>query len=104
FRSSLLRDETKGGQVAAARMKGHRVWKITKAIGVGAGVLEIHPHAFRHSSGVELLRLTRGLQSLFEPVFQSRPGFRHLIRHGGEHLPLKNPTRLKHAACTTPMI
>ncbi len=60
-------------------MKGHRVWKITKAIGVGAGVPEIHPHAFRHSSGVELLRLTRGLQSLFEPVFQSRPRLRHLF-------------------------
>src|SRR5260370_30681374 len=57
-------------------MKGHRVWKITKAIGVGAGVPEIHPHAFRHSSGVELLRLTRELQSLFEPVLQSRSRFR----------------------------
>jgi integrase len=56
-------------------MKGHRVWKITKAIGVGAGVPEIHPHAFRHSSGVELLRLTRGLQSLFEPVLPTWPPF-----------------------------
>ncbi len=32
-------------------MKGHRVWKIIKAIGVRAGVSEIYLHAFRHSSG-----------------------------------------------------
>jgi len=49
-----------GGHVTEVRMKGHRVWKITKAMGVRAGVPEIHPHAFRHSSGVELLRRTGG--------------------------------------------
>ena len=52
--------KTKGGHVTEVRMKGHRVWKITKAIGIRAGVPEIHPHAFRHSSGVELLRLSGG--------------------------------------------
>jgi integrase/recombinase XerD len=52
--------KTKGGHVTEVRMKGHRVWKITKTIGERAGVPEIHPHAFRHSSGVELLRLSGG--------------------------------------------
>jgi integrase/recombinase XerD len=32
----------------------------TKAIGVRVGVPELHPHAFRHSCGVELLRLSGG--------------------------------------------
>jgi integrase/recombinase XerD len=41
-------------------MKGQRLWKITKVIGARAGVPEIHPHAFRHSCGVELLRLSGG--------------------------------------------
>lgn len=41
-------------------MKGHRVWKITKAMGKRAGVPEIHPHAFRLSSGVQLFRLSGG--------------------------------------------
>lgn len=41
-------------------MKSHRVWKITKAIGVRVEVPELHPHAFRHSCGVELLRLSGG--------------------------------------------
>ncbi len=49
-----------GGHVTEVPMKGHRVWKITKAMGVRAGVPEIHPHAFRHSSGVELLRRSGG--------------------------------------------
>jgi integrase len=55
--------KTKGGHVTEVRMKGHRVWKITKAIGECAGVPELHPHAFRHSSGVQLLRLTRELDA-----------------------------------------
>ena len=56
----VSRFKRKGGHLTEARMKGHRVWKITKAIGIRAGVPEIHPHAFRHSSGVELLRLSGG--------------------------------------------
>lgn len=56
----VSRFRTKGGHVRETRMRGHRVWKITKAIGVRAGVPEIHPHAFRHSSGVQLLRLSGG--------------------------------------------
>jgi site-specific recombinase XerD len=56
----VARFKRKGGQVIEARMKGHRVWRITKAMGKRAGVPEIHPHAFRHSSGVQLLRLSGG--------------------------------------------
>ena len=56
----VSRFKTKGGRVAEGRMKGHRVWKITKAIGARAGVPELHPHAFRHSCGVELLRRSGG--------------------------------------------
>ncbi len=56
----VSRFNTKGGQVIEARMMGHRVWKITKALGVRVGVLELHPHAFRHSCAVELLRLSGG--------------------------------------------
>jgi len=56
----VSRFKTKGGQVVEGRMKSHRVWKITKAIGARAGVPELHPHAFRHSCGVELLRRSGG--------------------------------------------
>ncbi len=56
----VSRFKTKGGQVIEARMMGHRVWKITKALGLRGGVPELHPHAFRHSCGVELLRLSGG--------------------------------------------
>jgi integrase/recombinase XerC len=56
----VSRFKTKGGHVIEARMKGQRLWKITKVIGARAGVPEIHPHAFRHSCGVELLRLSGG--------------------------------------------
>ena len=41
-------------------MKSHRVWKVTKAIGARGGVPELHPHAFRHACGVELLRRSNG--------------------------------------------
>ena len=56
----VSRFKTKGGQVIVQRMKGHRVWKIIKAIGLRAAVSELHPHAFRHSCGVELLRRSGG--------------------------------------------
>ncbi len=56
----VSRFKTKGGQVIEGRMKDHRVWKIIKAIGMRAGVPELHPHAFRHSCGVELLRRSGG--------------------------------------------
>ena len=56
----LSRFKTKGGQVVEERMKGHRVWKVVGALGVRMGVPDLHPHAFRHSCGVELLRRSRG--------------------------------------------
>jgi integrase/recombinase XerC len=42
------------------RMTDNRVWKLVKALGRRAGIPELHPHAFRHSCGVELLRRTGG--------------------------------------------
>ncbi len=56
----LSRFKTQGGQVVEGRMTDHRVWKIVKAIGARVGVPELHPHAFRHSCGVELLRRSNG--------------------------------------------
>jgi integrase/recombinase XerC len=56
----VSRFRAKGGLVVLQRMKGHRVWKITKTIGTRAGVPGLHPHAFRHSCGVELLRRSGG--------------------------------------------
>jgi site-specific recombinase XerD len=41
-------------------MTDNRVWKLVKALGRRAGIPELHPHAFRHSCGVELLRRTGG--------------------------------------------
>ena len=55
-----VRLKATGGRRIGFRMKGHRVSKITTAIGERAGVPEIHPHAFRHSSGVQVLRLSGG--------------------------------------------
>lgn len=52
--------KTKGGQLCQQRMADHRVWKLVKALGKRSGVPEVHPHAFRHSCGVELLRRTQG--------------------------------------------
>src|SRR5262245_2289545 len=41
-------------------MGDHRVFKVVKALGQDSGLPELHPHAFRHSCGMELLRRTRG--------------------------------------------
>jgi site-specific recombinase XerD len=41
-------------------MPDHRVFKLVKALGKQAGVAKLHPHAFRHSCGAELLRRTHG--------------------------------------------
>jgi site-specific recombinase XerD len=56
----VSRFKTKGGRVVEGRMTDHRVWKIVKTIGARVGVPELHPHAFRHSCGVELLRRSNG--------------------------------------------
>jgi site-specific recombinase XerD len=41
-------------------MDRHRVWKLIKDTGRRAGVPELHPHAFRHACGVELLKRNGG--------------------------------------------
>jgi site-specific recombinase XerD len=49
-----------GRRVARGRMRDHRVFEVVKALCQDSGLPELHPHAFRHSCGVELLRRTRG--------------------------------------------
>lgn len=49
-----------GGEKKSRRMSDHRVWKITKDLGKHVGVDTIHPHAFRHACGVELLKRSGG--------------------------------------------
>lgn len=56
----VVRYRTRGGEWVERRMSDHRVWKIVKALGRQAGIPQLHPHAFRHSCGVELLRRTGG--------------------------------------------
>jgi integrase/recombinase XerC len=56
----VVRYQTRPGTWRESRMTGHRVWKLIKALGRRAGLPELHPHAFRHSSGAELLRRTGG--------------------------------------------
>jgi len=56
----VVRYQTRPGKWRESRMTGHRVWKLIKALGRRAGLPELHPHAFRHSSGGELLRRTGG--------------------------------------------
>ena len=56
----LVRYRTHGGVWEERRMANHRVWKIVKALGRRTHLFELHPHAFRHASGVELHRRTGG--------------------------------------------
>ncbi len=56
----VVRFKIKGGGWRQERMRDHRVFKVVKALGEQAGLPKLHPHAFRHSCGIELLRRTRG--------------------------------------------
>ncbi len=56
----VVRYRTKGGEWCEHRMADHRIWKMVKALGKRVGVRHLHPHAFRHGCGTELLRRTRG--------------------------------------------
>jgi integrase/recombinase XerC len=56
----IVRFKTRGGGWREERMRDHRVFKLVKALGKQAGLPKIHPHAFRHSCGAELLRRTHG--------------------------------------------
>jgi site-specific recombinase XerD len=53
-------------------MADHRIWKMVKALGKRVGVRQLHPHAFRHGRGTELLRRTKG---------NLRAVQAHLLRH-----------------------
>ena len=56
----IVRYRSRGGHLREERMTSLRVWKLVKALGQQFGVPELHPHAFRHSCGTELLRRTNG--------------------------------------------
>jgi integrase/recombinase XerC len=56
----VVRYRSRGGHLREERMTSLRVWKLVKALGQRFGVPELHPHAFRHSCGTELLRRTNG--------------------------------------------
>ncbi len=56
----VVQFKARGGKESVQRMTDHRIWKIVKDIGRRAGLPELHPHAFRHSCGAELLRRTGG--------------------------------------------
>jgi len=42
------------------RITPQRIWKIIKTLGRRARMPEVHPHAFRHGCGVELLKRSGG--------------------------------------------
>jgi len=54
------RSRGSAGTWVERRMSDQRLWKIVKALGQRAGIPNLHPHAFRHGCGVELLRRTGG--------------------------------------------
>jgi len=56
----VVRFKTKAGVCREERMRDHRVFKVVKALGEREGLPGLHPHAFRHACGVELLRRTHG--------------------------------------------
>jgi len=56
----VVRYRTKGGEWCERRMADHRIWKLVKSVGKRVGVRQLHPHAFRHGCGTELLRRTKG--------------------------------------------
>jgi integrase/recombinase XerC len=60
----VVRYRTKGGAWCERRMADHRIWKLVKAIGKRIGVRQLHPHAFRHGCGTELLRRSRNLRAV----------------------------------------
>ena len=56
----VVRYRTRGGRWEARRITGQRIWKIVTALGRRGGMPELHPHAFRHGCGVELLKRSGG--------------------------------------------
>jgi integrase/recombinase XerC len=60
----VVRYRTKGGEWSEGRMSDHRIWKLVKVIGRRTGVRQLHPHAFRHGCGTELMRRSRNLRAV----------------------------------------
>jgi integrase/recombinase XerD len=56
----VVRYRTRGGRWEARRITAQRIWKIVKALGRRSGMPELHPRAFRHGCGVELLKRSGG--------------------------------------------
>jgi site-specific recombinase XerD len=56
------------GQRIERRITGQRIWRVAKAAGARAGLGALHPHALRHACGAELLRRTRNLRVVQEPL------------------------------------
>jgi site-specific recombinase XerD len=101
----VSRFKRKGGQVIEARMKGHRVWKISKAMGKraasprfgGATAIRIPPPTALKLRGENSSNFGVVAPTGFEPVFQPRPRFRHISQPLRPYHSPKHPTRLKHA-------
>ena len=51
---------SQGGRAREGRMAEGRVYKLVRALGKKFGLAGLHPHAFRHACGVELLELAKG--------------------------------------------
>jgi site-specific recombinase XerD len=56
----VVRYWTRGRKVEVRRMLPDRLYKLVRTLGTANGMPQLHPHAFRHSCGVELLRRTGG--------------------------------------------
>lgn len=56
----VVRYYTLGRKVEIRRMLSDRLYKLVRVLGEANGMPRLHPHAFRHSCGVELLRRTGG--------------------------------------------
>ena len=67
-----------------AALRGQRIWKVAKAVGTRSGIPALHPHALRHACGAELLRRTRNLRVVQEPLrhvdIQTTAGYRRLTQ------------------------
>lgn len=60
----VVRYRTKGGARCERRVADDLIWKLVKAIGRRTGVRQLHPHAFRHGCGTELLKRSRNLRAV----------------------------------------
>jgi len=73
---------SQGGRSREGRMAEGRVYKLVRAIGAKVGLQGLHPHAFRHACGVELLELAKG--DLRIGLLLLRIGWRDTMRSAGD--------------------